>query len=99
MQKTLSFFLFLCLQISLAQEITILDKDTNVPISNVAIYNLDRSKTSISDFNGRCNLSDFGDKERITFKHLSYQIRKVTKKSISTKSKCHLLGHESRAAR
>jgi len=83
MQKTLCFFLFLCLQISLAQEIIILDMDTNVPISNVAIYNLDRSKTSISDFNGRCNLSDFGDKERITFKHLSYQIRKVTKNQLA----------------
>ncbi len=85
MQKTAFFFLFLCLQISLAQEITILDGDTKEPIPNVAIYNLDRSKTSLSGFDGRCDISVFGDKERITFKHLSYQIRKVTKNQLVRK--------------
>lgn len=82
MQKTAFLFFFLCFRISLAQEITILDGDTKEPIPNVALYNLDRSKVSLSNFDGRCDLAVFGDTERITFKHLSYQVRKSTKNQI-----------------
>jgi len=85
MRKITFFFLFLCFQVSLAQEITILDSDTEEPVPNVAVYNLDRSKTSLSDFDGKCNLSVFGDNERITFKHLSYQILRTTKSQIVRK--------------
>ncbi len=77
----LTFFLLLCLAVS-AQEITILDMDTKEPIINVAVYNLDKSKTALSDFNGRCDLSIFDRNERITFKHISYEIRKSTKNQI-----------------
>lgn len=66
-----------------AQETTVLDADTREPISNVAIYNLDRSKTALSDFDGKTDLSVFDAKERITFKHLSYQIRKSTRAQIA----------------
>lgn len=82
MRKTAFFILFLCFQISLAQEIIILDGGTRDPIPNVAVYNLDRSKTSLSDFDGKCDMTIFDDNERVTFKHLSYQIRKSTKNQI-----------------
>lgn len=71
--------LFLCFQMASSQEITILDADTREPILNVAVYNLDKSKTALSDFDGKCDLSIFEGNERITFKHISYQIRKSTK--------------------
>jgi len=82
MRKIAFFILLLCFQMSLAQEIIILDGDTKEPIPNVAVYNLDRSKTSLSDFNGKCDIAVFKDNERVTFKHLSYQIRKSTKSQI-----------------
>lgn len=76
--------LFFCMLVPVvsAQEITILDADTKEPVINVAVYNLDRSKTALSDFDGKCDLSVFGANERITFKHISYEIRKSTKGQI-----------------
>ncbi len=82
MQKAALLFLFLCFKISFGQDITILDADTKEPIPNVAVYNTDRSKTSLSDVKGVCDLSAFEGKERITFKHISYQIRKSTKNQV-----------------
>ena len=35
-----------------AQEVKVLDFETKDPIPNVAIYNLDKSKTALTDFNG-----------------------------------------------
>lgn len=74
--------LLLVFQVVSAQEITLLDMDTKEPIINVAVYNLDKSKTAVSDFDGICNLSIFEANERITFKHISYEIRKSTKSQI-----------------
>jgi len=60
MMKRIIFALFLLgLQLSSAQEITVLDLDTGEPILNVAIYNLDKSKTAVSDFDGKCDVSIF----------------------------------------
>ncbi len=74
------FFLFF--QSISGQEITLLDIDTKEPILNVAVYNLDRSKTALSDFDGKCDLSVFDRNERITFKHISYEIYKSSKSRI-----------------
>lgn len=80
------YFLITCLllvfQVVSAQEITLLDMDTNETIINVAVYNLDKSKTAVTDFDGICDLSIFDRNERITFKHISYEIRKSTKGQI-----------------
>ncbi|MEP3208923.1 MAG: TonB-dependent receptor [Maribacter sp.] len=73
---------FLGLQLVSAQEITVLDVDTKEPILNVAVYNLDKSKTAVSDVDGSCDLSIFDRSERITFQHISYEIRKSTKAQI-----------------
>tara|TARA_R110002167_G_scaffold13570_16_gene56267 strand:+ start:6578 stop:9001 length:2424 start_codon:yes stop_codon:yes gene_type:complete len=82
MQRIVFTLLFICFQAVGAQEISILDGDTGEPIFNVAIYNADRSKTALTDFNGKCDLSNFELKERIMFKHLSYQSRKSTRSLI-----------------
>lgn len=65
-----------------SQEITILDLDTKEPVLNVAVYNTDKSKTVLSDFDGKCDLSVFDKNERITFKHISYEVRKSSKSRI-----------------
>ncbi len=64
------------------QKITILDIETREPILNVAIYNFDKSKTALSDFDGKCDVSIFDRNERLTFKHISYEVRKSSKAQI-----------------
>ncbi len=80
----LIFFLFLFFfNTSLAQEVGVFDADSREPIVNVVIYNHNRSKTALSDFNGKCDLSVFDRNERITFRHLSYEIYRSSKSQIA----------------
>lgn len=79
----LAFFTF---QLVSSQEIQLLDLETKEPIVNVVLYNTDRSKTVLSDFDGKCDLGLFNRNERIFFKHLSYQTKKATKAQILRKS-------------
>lgn len=88
MMTRIFFVLFLLgLQMISAQEIAILDADTREPILNVAVYNLDKSKTAVSDFDGKCDLAIFDRNERITFQHISYEIRKSSKAQIQRQKK------------
>lgn len=79
-----SIGLFFFLQVN-AQEITLLDADSGLPVSNAAIYNDDKSKTTISNFDGRVDLGQFNTDEKITVKHISYQILRATKNQILRK--------------
>jgi len=56
--------------------------DTRDPIPNVAVYNLDKTKTVLSDLNGKCDLTIFSRHERITFKHLNYEVSRANKAQI-----------------
>ena len=62
-----------------SQEIRVLDLDTREPIGNVVVFNTNRTKTVLSDIDGRCDLNIFENNERITFRHLSYETYKTTK--------------------
>lgn len=55
-----------------AQIITVQDQITNSPISGVAIYNSDKSKSGVTDFDGKVDISSFNSSEEITFKHISH---------------------------
>ncbi len=79
MHKLGFIIILLLFQFVPAQEITILDGKTNESILNVAVYNLDKSKTALSDLDGKCDLDVFDINERITFKHLSYGTKRTTK--------------------
>ncbi len=68
-----------------SQEITVLDADTGNPVVNIAIFNKDKSKTAVSDFDGRTDLAVFSRKERITFRHISYEEYTTTKSQIQRK--------------
>lgn len=76
------FFLFISFSL-FAQEVTVLDADSGVPISNLAIFNRDKSKITVTDFNGKSDLGIFNSNERITFQHLSYEIHATTKSQIA----------------
>ena len=55
-----------------AQEITLLDKVTKEPIIGVAIFNTSKTKSAVSDFDGKVSIGKFDDNEVIYFKHLGY---------------------------
>ncbi|WP_286814792.1 MULTISPECIES: TonB-dependent receptor [unclassified Maribacter] len=65
-----------------AQKITVLDGDGKEQISNVAVFNKDKSKIALTDFDGVFNASVFGYKERITLKHVGYQEFNTTKQQL-----------------
>lgn len=77
-------FLFISFTV-FSQEITVLDADTGNAVANIAIYNRDKSKTAVSDFNGKSDLTVFSRNERITFRHISYEVYITTKAQISKK--------------
>jgi len=91
MHKLVFIGVLLFFQMTFSQEISILDVDTHDPISNVVLYNNDKSKTVLSDDKGKCNLTIFDKGERIIFRHISYQRRKVSKAQVLKKGKIFYL--------
>lgn len=90
MQKIVFIVTLLIVRSALGQEIVILDQGDHQPIPNVIVYNLDRSKTAISDSDGKCNLSMFDQGERITFTHIGYQNYRSAKSHLLRKGKLYM---------
>ena len=78
-----SIFLVLFLQITYGQTVTVLEADTQIPIPGVALYNLNKSKTIITDLNGKAPLRLFNDNETIIFNDFLYQKQQLTKSEIA----------------
>ncbi|SHJ46544.1 TonB-dependent receptor plug domain-containing protein [Aquimarina spongiae] len=55
-----------------AQQISVLSKASKTPIPNVAIYNKDKSKSALTDFDGVADISSFADRELLFFDHVSH---------------------------
>ena len=75
-----SVVLFLFLQLSFSQTITVLEKGDNRPIPSVALYNLKKTKYVVTDSLGQAKLDKFNAREIIYFQNLLYekiQLRKV----------------------
>ena len=90
MQNIVFIVVLLIFTGALGQEIVILDQEDHQPIPNVIVYNWDRSKTALSDFDGKCDLSKFDLGERITFTHIGYQNYRTTKSQVLRKGKLYL---------
>ena len=82
MNKVVFFIFFMFFATGSAQEIRVLDFYTKEPIVNVAVFNIDKSKTVLSDLDGSSDISIFGNNERITFKHISYEVFKSSKSQL-----------------
>lgn len=83
MQKVYFLFIFLLyFYVGSAQQVALLDADTGQPVLNAAIFNQDQSKTTISNITGKADLSVFGPNEKLTIKHLSYELIATTKAKI-----------------
>ncbi len=68
---------------SFAQQVKVFNKLTNDAIPGVAVYNSDKSKSTITNFNGIAELGEFSISETIYFQHLSYSLKSVKKDAIS----------------
>lgn len=66
-----------------AQDIFVIDQTTNEPISGVVAYNKSKSKSVMSDFDGKLSLNSFDTNETIVFQHLSYFNFKTEKNKIN----------------
>ena len=72
MRLNLLYLFFFIFSIGSAQEITVLDNSSGQPISNVAIYNKDKSVSVVTNNAGKADISEFSDTEVMIFKALSY---------------------------
>lgn len=73
-----------------AQNIKVLNSVTKEPIFGVAIYNIDKSKSVVTNFLGEASLNEFSDTETIYFKHLSHLLKQLTKKQLATSNRVYL---------
>ncbi len=76
---------FLLVQGAFTQEIVILDSDSRNPVVNVLVYNANKTKTALSDFDGKCDLSSFAPNDRLIISHIGYLSRNITKSQLLKK--------------
>ncbi|MGB5419292.1 TonB-dependent receptor [Algibacter sp.] len=76
-----------------AQNIQVLNKVTKEPIFGVAIYNVDKSKSVITNFRGEAELDKFSETETIYFKHLSHVLKSITKQQLGDLNKVLLVSN------
>ena len=78
----LSFLFVLFSYQSQAQKIQVLDQKDNYPLDGVAVFNDDKSKSGITDFDGYVDISIFSTSEIINFKHISHKKKSLKKSEI-----------------
>ena len=76
------FLFFLLTSYVRAQQVKVLSKVTEEPISGVVIYNVDKSKSVISNLNGEASLTKFSSDEILYFQHLTHMLKKLEKAQI-----------------
>ncbi|PKA83067.1 hemoglobin/transferrin/lactoferrin receptor protein [Ulvibacter sp. MAR_2010_11] len=77
----LTFGVLLC-NLLWAQKIQVVDDVSQEPIVGAAIYNDDKSKSGVTDFDGFVDISHFTENERIYFQHISHVATSFVKRDI-----------------
>tara|TARA_Y100001980_G_C14551774_1_gene335410 strand:- start:268 stop:2769 length:2502 start_codon:yes stop_codon:yes gene_type:complete len=83
-KKTLLLFLFT--SFSFCQQITIKDSETNEVLSDVAVFNENRDKSTLSDLNGNVDLEVFSNEKKIYFQLLGYSLLELDPNDIEDES-------------
>ena len=83
MRNTLLLAFLFISSLLFAQKIQVVQKATNSPVSDVAVYNEDKSKNGLSDFDGFVDISSFSANEIIYFQHISHRLLSITKSAIA----------------
>ncbi|WP_299777522.1 TonB-dependent siderophore receptor [uncultured Formosa sp.] len=73
-----------------AQNITILNSQTEEPISGVVVFNVDKTKSEISNIDGVVSIKAFVSTDTIFFKHLAFEAFSIEKSQLNTDSKLFL---------
>ena len=89
-------FLFLCFigfsVSSWGQVVQVLDRENKQPIAAVAVFNSEKTKTAVTDFDGYVDISAFSENELINFIHPSHIDRGMTKVQIRAASNMVFMG-------
>ena len=93
MNHVLAFLaIFFCFQAAIAQKIQVLSQQTKDPILGVAVFNEDKSKSAVTNFDGFADISSFNQDEVITFQHIAHTPLSQTKsKIVKANSKVFLI--------
>ena len=90
MKRVIVVVLLFVSELILAQKITIYNKITNEPVSNVTASNILNSKHCVSDIDGVLDLHIFSNHETIFFQHISFDEFYLVKRRIKKKKKVFL---------
>ncbi len=80
--RIIYLLLFICSLSATSQTIEVLDLDTREPIIGVAIFNKDKSKSALTDFDGRADITAFAKAEILFFKEVAHKETQYTKAQI-----------------
>ena len=80
--RLLTFLLLFNFYTALSQQVTVLDVDTREPIIGVALFNNDKSKSALTDFDGVADISAFAKAEEIIFSEVAHKEARYTKAQI-----------------
>ncbi|MGM1054592.1 MAG: TonB-dependent receptor plug domain-containing protein [Bacteroidota bacterium] len=94
MRVLLGLLIFSFFNISYAQEITVLDRESKAPLSNVAIYNKEKTKSTLTNFDGIADISGFLSDQILIFKHVSHHELRIKKSDIKLSYKVYLIPDE-----
>lgn len=81
-----SLALFLFLQIGFSQTVTVFEGQTNEPIPGVTLYIFNKTKSVVTDLNGKAKLDSFNDSETIYFQNLLYEKIQLKKSEIAQRN-------------
>jgi hemoglobin/transferrin/lactoferrin receptor protein len=95
--SSITLFFILSISSNFAQNVKVLDKKYQEPISGVAVFNNDKSITGVTDFDGNVDVSNFSNIEKITFQHISHINLVLTKEEIIASGNKVKLGVDSSA--
>ena len=70
--SSITLFFILSISSNFAQNVKVLDKKYQEPISGVAVFNNDKSITGVTDFDGNVDISNFSNIEKITFQQSNH---------------------------
>ena len=90
--KYLLIIIFSICFISLnSQTISVIDENSGDGIPNVLLYNSDKSKRAITNFDGLVSLDDFNRNDIITFSHISYNEKSINLSELKVAKKIFLM--------
>ena len=82
MKHFYSCFLCIFLWNLSAQQVVVVDETNSEPIAGVAVFNLVKTKTNVSNLDGIASIERFQSFERIYFQHLSYHRESILKSKL-----------------